>query len=229
MEISIIIPTYNEEGSIVSTLKKIIENSSSQVKEIIISDGSSTDRTRELVSQYEIVKLVESPKRARAAQMNYGASFAKGKILLFLHADTIPPIHFDEKIVCAVKNGSDAGCFQLSFDREHPLLKFYGWCTKFNVDAFRFGDQGLFISQHVFQEIGGFRSDFFLMEDHEIIGRIKKDYSFKIMAHKVITSARKYNRNGVVRLQLTFVLIYVLYHLKTSQKVLKNLYMELIK
>ncbi|MDZ7716751.1 MAG: TIGR04283 family arsenosugar biosynthesis glycosyltransferase [Balneolaceae bacterium] len=229
MEISIIIPTFNEEGFILPTLKKIIENSSSKIKEIIISDGGSTDRTRKLVREFEMAKLVESPQKGRAAQMNYGASFAKGSILFFLHADTVPPIHFDKKIISEVEKGIDAGCFQLSFDWNHPFLKFYSWCTKFNVDAFRFGDQGLFISREIFQEIGGFHADYFLMEDHEIVRRIKKEYSFKIMAQKVITSARKYKKNGVVKLQLIFTLIYVFYHLKIPQEVLKNLYKELIK
>ena len=228
MQLSIIIPTFNEEDFIFSTLEKVIENSSLNVKEVIVCDGGSTDNTQEIANRFEKVNLVESSKKGRAVQMNYGASFASADLLFFLHADTVPPINFDAKIIEAINKGFQAGCFRLSFDWNHPMLNFYSWCTKFDIDAFRYGDQGLFISREIFQKIGGFKDDYFLMEDYEIIKRIKKQFSFKIMADKVITSARKYRENGPVRLEFIFLMIYALYHFGVSQKALRNLHKELI-
>ena len=228
MQISIVIPTFNEEEVVAATLKKTIQNSSSYVKEIIISDGGSTDKTKELASQFADVRVVNSPVKRRSSQMNYGAKFAQGDVLFFLHADTIPPIDFDKKIIDEIKRGAQSGCFRLTFDWKHPMLNFYGWCTKFDLDAFRFGDQGLFISREIFRQLGGYREDHFLMEDNEIVRRVKKDYSFKIMADNVITSARKYKENGAVRLEFIFLLVYALYHLGISQKTLRNLHQELI-
>ena len=92
--ISIIIPTYNEA----ETIKKTIEylqhfDTDGLIKEIIISDGGSTDNTI-LMAKIIGVKTVVSPTKGRGAQMNYGAELATAELLYFLHADTIPPENF---------------------------------------------------------------------------------------------------------------------------------------
>lgn len=227
MKISIIIPVYNEEEFIAETIDQIIATSPNRVEEIIVVDGGSTDSTVQKVSETS-AKVVISPKKGRAAQMNYGAFKAKGAILYFLHADSFPPAGFDLKILKEVEQESSAGCFRLAFDRDHWLLNFYAWCTRFDVDLFRFGDQSLFIKKDLFWEIGGFREDHVVMEDQEIIKRIKKRDSFSILPERVITSARKYRENGMLRLQLIFTLIVILYKLGFSQQKLVSVYRRLV-
>ena len=88
--ISIIIPTCNEEENIAGTIRQIKERDSDKlISEIIVSDGQSTDKTMEESSKAGATVL-SSPKKGRAAQMNFGASTANEEILYFLHADSIP-------------------------------------------------------------------------------------------------------------------------------------------
>lgn len=145
--ISIIIPTYNEEAHIKATIQQLWEHDTSNlIKEIIIADGGSTDNTI-AIAQTEGVKAVISPKKGRAAQMNYGAASATADILYFLHADTIPPQNFSNDIIQAIDKGFEAGCYMLSFDCNHWFLKANCWFTRFDVDAIRFGDQSLFVTK----------------------------------------------------------------------------------
>lgn len=227
MKISIIIPAYDEEECIVKTVGSVLKRAGGFVKEVIVVDGGSSDQTVKR-AQTTPATVVASPRKGRAAQMNYGASVSQGNVLYFLHADSIPPENFDQKIMDSVDRGNPAGCFRLAFDTDHPLLNFYAWCTRFDVDAFRFGDQSLFITKKLFNKIKGFKEDHIVMEDHEIIKRIKKHASFLIGKDSVTTSSRKYMVNGVVKLQGIFTLIFTLYKMGVSQSKLVLIYKKLI-
>ena len=227
MKISVIIPAYNEEERIARTIESVFSRENGGVEEVIVVDGGSTDRTVNEV-QSTSARILSSPQKGRASQMNYGAANAKAELLYFLHADTFPPELFDKKIVDAVAEGDKAGCFRLSFDRDHPMLNFYAWCTRFDIDAFRFGDQSLFVNKEFFDSMGGFREDHIVMEDQEMVKRIKKEASFIILTEEVITSSRKYLENGVLKLQLIFTLILVLYKAGVSQAKLVLIYEKLL-
>lgn len=227
MKISLIIPAYNEEEKIRETIEVVKELSAGKLLEIIVVDGGSTDGTVSQAQETD-AKVYESPKKGRASQMNYGATRARGEVLYFLHADSIPPQNFDLQILEKIESGFGAGCFQLAFDWNHPILNFYAWCTRFDIDLFRFGDQSLFIEHNFFNEIGGFREHHILMEDSEIIARIKSLRDFVIIPDQVVTSARKYKKNGVIKLQLIFTLIVILYRLGYSQEKLASVYRRLI-
>lgn len=227
--ISVIIPTYNEDAHIRETIQWVrkhdVEN---RIAEIIISDGGSTDRTIEIAqSTGEIV--VGCQRKGRSAQMNYGASLAKEPILYFLHADTMPPKEFTQDINKALEKGYSSGCFMLSFDHDHWFLRASCWFTRFNLNAVRFGDQSLFVEKEVFLRSGGFNEGLFMMEDQEIIHRIKNQGKFKVMNNYVVTSARKYLDNGIYRMQGIFFRIWALYYLGYSQEHLLNLHRSLIK
>jgi hypothetical protein len=161
--------------------------------------------------------------------MNYGASLASAPVLYFLHADSYPPPGFWQDITKAVGQGFNSGCYQLAFDDPHPFLRFNAWFTRFDINAIRFGDQSLFVSKEVFLQAGGFREDLIVMEDQEIIGRIRKVARFKVLPGKVTTSARKYRENGYYKLQGIFFLIYFLYQLGVPQEKLVKLYKRLIR
>lgn len=227
MSISVIIPTYNEEPCIGVSIEAVASHSDGGVGEIIIADGGSSDATIDIASKAR-ARVVVSPQKGRASQMNYGASVAEGELLYFLHADSIPPPNFDRLILDQAEVGCRAGCFQLAFNRKHWLLDFYGWCTRFDIDLFRFGDQSLFIERELFNKIGGFREDHMLMEDQEIIERIREESTFRLLPEKVITSARRYEENGMLRLQLIFTLIVILYKMGFSQQKLLSVYRKLV-
>lgn len=226
--ISVIIPTYNEAAHIQSTIKKLRQyDEGNYIKEIIVADGGSTDDTA-CVAKAELVRVVISPKKGRAAQMNYGASFATQKLMYFLHADTIPPKGFTSDIANAIAKGYNAGCFMLSFDYNHWFLKANCWFTRFDVDAIRFGDQSLFVSSDIFKNSGGFAETHIVLEDQELIKRLKKMTRFTIIKKAVLTSARKYLQNGIYKTQGIFFIIYFMYRLGYSQQKLVATYKKLI-
>ncbi|MDQ6812381.1 MAG: TIGR04283 family arsenosugar biosynthesis glycosyltransferase [Bacteroidota bacterium] len=225
--ISVIIPTYNEVDCILNTIEQLKLNDTSQlIKEIIISDGASTDATCNIESSK--VKIVHAPIKGRAAQMNYGATFATGDILYFLHADTIPPKDFTSEIISSIQNGNGAGCYRLSFDYQHWFLKANCWFTRFDIDSIRFGDQSLFVAKDLFKKAGGFSEKHIVLEDQHFISKIKKLAKFQVLKKEVTTSARKYLENGIYKTQAIFFLIYFMYRMGYSQQKLVATYRRLI-
>lgn len=229
-KISIVIPALNEESGIAQLLEELRrrESSAKYIHEIIVADGGSSDQTRK-VSEAAGATVLQCTQRGRAVQMNKGAEAASGDILYFLHADTLPPQEFDRKLIKAVSNGAGAGCFQLQFASDHPVLRFYAWCTRFKTTLVRFGDQSLFVTSENFRTIGGFDEALVVMEDQKIVGNIKDITSFRLLDEAVVTSARKYEKNGVIRLQFIFGLILILYYIGARQDTLVHLYRSLIE
>ena len=226
--ISVIIPTYNEEVHIKATIQRLWEyDQTNLIKEIIIADGGSTDDTV-TIARTEGVKVTVSPKKGRAAQMNYGAQHAISEILYFLHADTLPPKGFTYDITTAINAGYSAGCYMLSFDYDHWFLKANCWFTRFDVDTIRFGDQSLFVTKEKFLEVEGFCEKHIVLEDQHIIKRLKKVSTFEVIKKAVITSARKYLENGIYKTQGIFFIIYLMYRFGFSQQTLLATYKKII-
>lgn len=227
--ISIIIPAYNEEGHIGPTVRRLLKSSDADaILEIIVVDGGSSDATVAEARAAGAIAII-SPKKGRSAQMNAGAAAAKSALLYFLHADSIPPEGFAADILNAVEKGYSSGCYRLQFDHAHWFLKANCWFTRFDVNAIRFGDQSLFVTKVVFEKAGGFCEAHIVMEDQEIIRRIRRHGRFKVMKRAVTTSARKYLDNGVYRMQAIFFLIYFMYQLGYPQQRLVRTYRSLIK
>ncbi len=228
-QISIIIPTFNE-GEIISELISRIKTSTIGVAyEIIVADGGSSDQTiqQALISR---VKVVRCPQKGRGVQLNYGARQASGQILFFLHADSVPPKNLLHHILKAREKGYDAGCFRLKFSQANLFLRANAWLTRFDVNAFRFGDQGLFVTREFFQKSGGYRNDMLVLEDQEMVVRLRRlGARFYIMPDYITTSSRKYHENGAVRLQFTFLLVWINYKRGKSQQELVQLYKKRIK
>jgi rSAM/selenodomain-associated transferase 2 len=225
MTLSIIIPVLNEKENLKVLLPYLKNNSGGDV-EIVVVDGGSTDASL-AVSQIEGINLVHS-KKGRAIQMNAGAKAASGAILYFLHADTFPPKGFDKLIIDTVKSGNQAGCFRMRFDSNHWWLKLAGWFTRFHLKMCRGGDQSLFITKKLFDEIGGYNENYIIYEDNVLIAELYKRNTFTVLQKAVTTSARRYEEKGVWRLQYHFWRIHLMKRLGHSPDRLYEYYKEFI-
>ncbi len=219
-KISVIIPTLNEAENIGELLIYLLDNSATHnIKEIIVVDGGSVDGSQEIVTNFLHTKHSETStrtdikllfsKKGRAKQMNLGAKHARGEILYFLHADSFPPKNFDTLILKQLKNKKDAGCFRMRFDNPNPVLKVSQWFTRFNMRICRGGDQSLFITKTFFDKLGGYDEQYRVYEDNEFIGRVYRAGNFLVVPEYIMTSSRRYKKNGNWRLQYHFTRIHL--------------------
>jgi len=225
--ISIIIPVLNEEKYIKDVLFSISNKSGTdRIKEILVVDGGSTDLTVTNAQKYGAT-VINSGK-GRAAQMNVGAANATGDVLYFIHVDTLPPKDFDSAILKEIDQGFEVGCFQMRFNSNSPFLKFFGWCTRINHQICRGGDQSLFITSKLFQQLKGFNESYVIYEDNEFIRRVYKLKPFTIISSAVTTSARRYEERGMVKLQYHFGMIHLKYYLGANPIELHQYYLKYI-
>jgi rSAM/selenodomain-associated transferase 2 len=194
VKLSIIIPTLNEERSLAGTLASL----SSLPHEIIVVDGGSQDGTVGLARKYASVVL--DSNRGRGIQQHVGACHARADVLLFLHADTFLPKGFEIMIVKTLGDaGVVFGAFRLGHHPATALLNLIALMANLRSRILKipYGDQGLFMRRSDYFRVGGFKN-LPLMEDVDLVRRLNKIGKFKLVKAKVRTSARRYDRHGVV-------------------------------
>jgi rSAM/selenodomain-associated transferase 2 len=217
--ISIIIPVLNE----VEMLEKALASTQPSTDiETIIVDGGSIDGTLELARTLGVKVL--SASTGRAYQMNVGALAATGEILLFLHADTHLPLEFDKMIRAALKPQKQgctkapvAGAFAVHIDSPLRSLRWIergvNWRSRFL--QMPYGDQAIFIKAATFQQISGF-PELPIMEDFELMRRLKRLGHITIIRVPVVTSARRWHEKGVFQTTLINQIIIFAYLLGIS-------------
>ncbi len=228
MKISVIIPVLNEAEHITDLVVHCRRHTGPETVEVIVVDGGSTDET---VARARLsgARVLHCPQRGRARQMNYGASVARGEILYFIHADTIPPASFAADLFESVQMGYPIGCYRFRFDGGPALLRINAFFTRFDRLWCRGGDQTLFITRRLFDELGGYRSDYIIMEEFDLITRARSKAPFRIIPKDAIVSARKYQQNGYVRVQFANWLVFNMYRWGYSQETLAATYRRLLK
>lgn len=188
----------------------LLRHGHGRVGEVIVVDGGSTDATVD-EAQWAGARVVQAPQPGRAAQMNHAARLAKGDVLYFVHADVTINLDYVSDIAWAIRDGYESGCYRFRFDSDNLLLRFNSYGTRFEGLYSRGGDQTLFITRSLFDQIGGFSEHYVIMEDFDIIRRIHKVAKFLVIPKDVVVSARKYKTNSWLRVQmanLTAVLLF---------------------
>jgi len=201
--LSVVIPTVDEAARLPALLEFL---ATYQGVQVIVADGGSGDGTVEVAHSFG-VRTVSGPM-GRARQMNAGAAAAQGRALLFLHADTRPPPRFDLLVRKALDTGAAGGAFSFSVDEDSPFLRFITGTTNFRARRMGvvFGDQGIFVGADTFRRAGGF-PDQSIMEDYELVRRLRKRGEFRILDEAAVTSARRWKAVGRVRNSVVNVIV----------------------
>ncbi len=197
MRLSIIIPALDEEAAIPATLAALAPLRA-RGHEVIVVDGGSSDRTRDVARAGADRVLDAAPGRAR--QMNAGARAASGDVLLFLHADTLPPPQADESIRRGLESGRAWGRFDVRIAGRSPALALIACLmnARSRLTGIATGDQAIFVRRDAFRCAGGF-PDVELMEDVVLSRALRGVSPPACLRERVTTSGRRWERHGVAR------------------------------
>lgn len=219
-------PVLNEEASLETYLRLLTHPCARHDCELIIVDGGSTDTTVSIAERYG--RVICSAK-GRAKQMNTGVRFANGDVLLFLHADTqLPDDAFDAIEHVLQSPQVVGGAFRLSFDRTSWLyrLNAFGTNLRSRLSTIFTGDQAYFIRAESFRAVGGY-PDIALMEDLEIIKKLRAIGNVVLLPQHVTTSARRHEKLGLLR-SITFMwYMRTLYRFGVSPTQLQRMYLDI--
>jgi len=226
MRLSVIIPAVDEAGNIGDVVGRAM---SGPDVEVIVADGGSADGTPGAARASGAKVISTSPGRAH--QMNAGAAEATGDVLLFLHADTRLPDGYKRHIEETLSGpGVVAGAFRLSIDSPGLALRIIERLANFRSRrmGLPYGDQGIFLRKRAFDEAGGF-PELPIMEDYELMRRLKRRGRVALADAAAVTSARRWERLGVLRTTLINQLVIAGYILGVKPQRLKALYRRGLK
>ena len=204
-KISIIIPVLNEARNIQVFLQKL-QPLRKQGHEIVLVDGRSQDNTCALARPY--IDRMMTCDKGRAKQMRLGAKMATGQVFLFLHADTVLPQQAEQMILMALHSVQPSnqsiisfwGRFNVHLSGEHWLFRIIEQMMNWRscLTGIATGDQAIFVSKVLYKDVGGIPA-IELMEDIEFSQRLKKFSQPICLKSSVITSSRRWEKNGIVK------------------------------
>lgn len=200
--LSVIIPTLNEVRALDATLAALAGNAVPH--EVLVVDGGSTDGTCALAEQRR-VRVLTSPEAGRGPQMNAGRAAARGEILLFLHADTLPaPTALAAILHAMAKNGVVGGGFARRYASSSRFLRLTCLLAEWRCRSLGWflGDQGIFVSATAFDALGGFR-DLVPFEDLDFSRRLKSRGRLVTLRPPVVSLPRRFVPRGPLRTTLS--------------------------
>ncbi|MEX2615155.1 MAG: TIGR04283 family arsenosugar biosynthesis glycosyltransferase [Alphaproteobacteria bacterium] len=225
-ELSIIIPTLNAAPHLRNSLPPLAAfEAIDLVHEVIFADGGSGDDTAEIAEAIGAIHV--NAEKGRGMQLAAGAAMAKGRWLLFLHADTRLAANWHEAVrdfVGVPENSRRAGYFRFRLDddslRAFLLAKVVAWRAR--VFGLPYGDQALLISSDHYRRIGGFQA-IPLMEDVALVRRIGRR-NLSPLKPDAVTSAERYRRDGYFLRPIRNFLCLILFFLGTPPRVIARIY-----
>lgn len=222
LRLAIVIPALNEEA----TLLRNLPGALAQADEVVVSDGGSSDRTLEVARDLG-ARAVSGPA-CRGGQLNRGAAATDAGILLFLHADTVLPADAGRAVKEAVAAGAPGGAFFVRFDGDGFVYRLGERVVNLRTKrAFTpLGDQAQFATREAFRELGGFR-EWPILEDLDFAKRMRRRWGRRrlaVLENPVITSARRFEKQGPARTVALNWTIWMLFALGASPHRLAKIY-----
>lgn len=224
--VSIIVPTLNEELYLADCLRSLEHPSC----ERIVVDGGSKDNTLQIARQAG-VRILRCPVANRGRQLNAGAAVARGKILLFFHADSRMPVGGIESILSAMQDPRlIGGGFDLGFFPPEPFYRFLAFGANLFCRMTRmiFGDRGMFLRADRFWQLGGF-PETAIMEDAALSTSMRRTGKIAILPEVVQTSARKYANETKPQAMYRTMWAYAAYRIGVSPETIKAGYYRMGK
>ena len=222
MNLSVVIPALNEATELPETLRRV--RALPEVCEVIVSDGGSTDGTREGAAGFGA--RVVTGARGRGHQLRLAAEQAQGDVVLLLHADTWLEADAGAAIGAALQEARVVGgaCYK-AFRDPHWLMRgsrFRCW-WRMRTQQFAYGDQALFVRRDVLVRVGGVPA-VALMEEHELCRRLRREGRLVLAETTVTTSSRRFRERGVLRTYGRMAVTNLGWHLGVSPDRLRRLY-----
>jgi rSAM/selenodomain-associated transferase 2 len=164
--------------------------------------------------------------QGRGVQLNAGAAGATTPVLLFLHADSLLPAGWTAEIRQALAlPGIVGGCFRFALDSTAPAARVVERLVAWRVRwlGLPYGDQGLFIRRDTFERLGAFEP-WPLMEDVELVQRLKRAGRLWCSSLPLVTSARRWEADGWVARSARNIALLILYACGVSPERLARRY-----
>ena len=227
--ISVVIPTLNAESGLAASLSALVTATvDGLVREVIIVDGGSTDRTLMIADQAGARIVASRPGRGR--QLQAGAEAARFDWLLFLHADTVLEAGWEREVAALVERveigqrPETAASFRFALDDLGFMPRLIEWGVALRCTAMRlpYGDQGLVVPRRLYDRIGGFR-DMPLMEDVDLVRRLGRSRTV-ILRSAAVSSAVRYRRDGYVPRVVRNLTCLTLYYLRVPPQTIARFY-----
>ena len=198
--LSWIIPA-RQEAETLALLLADLQDGLAEGDELIVVDGESRDATP-VVARLHGARVVSSPP-SRGGQLQRGAKLAQGHRLVFVHADSRLAGGAQLSRLLRRLPPGQAHCFRLKVDDPHPCFRVLEWLVAMRtaVLGLPYGDQGLVLERHLYERCGGFQ-DLPLMEDVDLVLRLRPWGGVRQLPCSIRTSARRWRRHGLLRTSL---------------------------
>jgi len=221
--VSVLVPVLDEAAGLPAFLDQLAALPGDL--EVIVADGGSSDGSPEIARSHPLAPRVLEVPGGRARQLNAAAAEARGRLLLFLHADSrLPRTACDSLALVAAQADIPGGNFEILFDGGDRFSRVLGaWYAAQRRLGVYYGDSAVFARREAFNALGGYRP-LQIMDDYDFVRRLERSGRTVCLPGPTVTSARRWRKRGVARTIASWVVIRWLFLAGVPDRHLAGLY-----